>query len=345
MNNNYIYPWQDTVWRRLSSLHSDTDSRLPHALLLYGKNGIGKLDFAVALAQSLLCESASIDGHACGTCASCGYFLQNNHPDYRFLTPQQDMPDEEGEMPATSGKTGKKSQIVVDQIRGLADFLGLTSHRGQGLKVVLIHPAEALNTASANALLKMLEEPPPGVVFILVSHQLHRLLPTITSRCQKIEMPVPSQAIASAWLERMCVKDATRWLDYAGGAPLMALSEAQEGGKLLDNVCQSLARGSKLDPFLVAPLCLVQGMETSIKILQKWTYDLLNYSLTRQVRYYQHYIMAMQSLAGSVNLSAALEFQHKLNDARRSAAHPLNNELQMESLLQQYTQLFFSKNR
>jgi len=78
--------------------------------------------------------------------------------------------------------------------------LSLSSHQNDGLRIVLIHPAEALNAASANALLKMLEEPMPDVLFILITHQLQRLLPTIISRCQKVKMPSPTEAEALAWL-------------------------------------------------------------------------------------------------------------------------------------------------
>lgn len=339
MNYN-IYTWQNDVWSRLTTLRSGADSRLPHAMLLHGRNGIGKLDFAMALAQSLLCESGTVNGLACGTCASCGYFSQNNHPDFRLLAPEQDLPGDETETLIAVNKVGKKTQISISQVRELADFVGLTSHRSGGRKIVVIHPAEALNPASANALLKVLEEPPPEVAFILVTHNPQRLLPTILSRCHKIEMPVPAESDALAWLKNSGVDEAAHWLNYAGGAPLAALNESLGNSKFLESICKALARGARLDPFSAATTCMANGMETSIKALQKWIYDLLNYSLTGQIRYYQQYTSAMQSLAGSVNLGAALDFQRKLDEARRSAAHPLNHELQLESLFLQYTQLF-----
>ena len=205
MNNvTKIYPWQTEVWQRLNQ----DSQRLPHALLLHGRAGIGKYDFARNLSQALLCTSKSIGGNACGVCSSCNWFNDESHPDFRLLSPEQES-DVEDESVAVK-KTKKKTQISVAQIRDLNDFLSLSSHRSNGLRIVLIHPAEALNIASANALLKMLEEPASGVIFILVAHQLQRLLPTIISRCQKINMPVPDEKQALAWLDEQGIQNAKR---------------------------------------------------------------------------------------------------------------------------------------
>ena len=329
-----IYPWQTTIWNHLASMRG----RLPHALLLHGRQGIGKRDFAVSWAQSLLCERLQEDGHACGTCASCNWFLQHNHPDYRLLTPEQDAATDDE--PVVASRTGKKSQISIAQVRALSDFLELTSHRDGGLRIAVIHPAEALNAASANALLKMLEEPPPSVVFILVSNQPQKLLPTILSRCHKITMPVPEKLLALQWLEQKGMKDANDLLDYASGSPLTALANAEEQGCACKEAIEMLARGTKLDPYNAARILVAQGMETAIAMLQKWIYDLIACRLTGAVRYHERQASALQALSKSVDLGVVLDFQRKLDEARKSAAHPLNHELQLESLLLQYTQIF-----
>ncbi len=331
------YPWQSDVWQRFY----EARERLPHALLLRGRSGIGKFNFALHLTRSLLCQSPKTDGQACEVCPSCGWFLQNNHPDYRLLTPEQDASDEDETIVAK--KTAKKSQISVTQIRELSSFLELSSHRGEGLRIVLIHPAETLNASSANALLKMLEEPPVGVVFILVSHQPQRLLPTIISRCQKIDMPIPETAVALQWLKEKGLKDPALQLDYAGGSPLSALRGAEEGGQPFGSIIKLLLHGAKLDPFVTAPLCIAQGMEAAIGALQKWIYDLLVCRLTGEVRYHAQHTSALQALTKSVNLGLLLDFQRKLDEARKFAAHPLNNELQLECLLLQYTHIFSTR--
>jgi DNA polymerase-3 subunit delta' len=330
-----VFPWQSETLARIS----DKRERLPHALLLHGNSGIGKFDFAQQLAKSLLCLSPQADGVACGACPSCIWYAQNNHPDFRLLTPEQDS-DEDSES-SGARKTAKKSQqISVVQVRELANFLALSSHQSDGLRIVLIHPAEALNPASANGLLKMLEEPPAGVIFILVTHQINRLLPTITSR-QKVDMPMPAKDVALLWLEQQGQTDAERLLDYAGGAPLSVLRNGEQNTIMLNT--ELFVQGRKLDPFLAASAAVAQGMEAAIDGLQKWVYDLVSCLLTGQVRYHNQHAGALQAMAKSVDLGLLLEFQRKLNEARKSANHPLNNELQLETIFLTYTQLFMKK--
>ena len=273
---------------------------MPNALLLRGPQGVGKFDFALALTRSLLCQMPAADGHACGVCAGCNWFSQGNHPDYRLLTPAQDSAASEDE-PAVPVKSTKKSQISVNQIRYLGSFLELSSHRGGGRRIVLIHPAEGLNAASANALLKMLEEPPPDVIFMLISSQPQKLLPTILSRCQKIDMPSPEKALALRWLQEKGVQNAEYFLGYASGAPLSALSDAEEGGMKRTDAEKMLARGAQLDPFAAAALMVAQGMEAAISILQKWIYDLTACRLANEIRYHERYIAALQAMSKSVD--------------------------------------------
>lgn len=332
-----IFPWQEDLWRKLVAMQD----RLPHALLMRGQEGIGKLDFATHLAKSLLCSSPDKSAQACGSCPSCGWFDQSSHPDYKVLSPESEAGDDD-EQPTST--TSKKSQISVAQVRQLSGFFELTSHQS-GRRVVLVHPAETLNAASANALLKILEEPPAGVIFILISHRPQRLLPTITSRCQKLDMPVPLFDTAVQWLGSQGIKGAAVQLAYAGGSPLMVLRMGPEQGKQLGDFCQALTQGPRLDPFTLAPLWIKQGMGNVIQALQKWIYDLLSCRITGEVRYHSQYLPALQALTKSVDLSLLLDFQRKLDQAKKSSTHPLNNELQLENILLQYTQIFPTPNR
>ncbi len=306
---------------------------LPHALLLRGRAGVGKFAFATELAHTLLCQQPQAT--ACGTCASCLWLKEETHPDFKLITPEDDSNSDK----PTKKKTTKKTQISVDQIRQLYDYLSLSTHQVAGYRIILISPAEALNLASANALLKMLEEPPANTLFILVASQPQRLLPTIISRCQVIDFAVPEPAAALAWLQTQGVEDAEAALAYAGGAPLAAL---QMQAELADNVTliQQLANGHQLDPSRAAPLFLAAGMERAVQVVQKWVFDLLNYKLTQDLHYHVQQTRALQALCKSVNLSALLQFQRHLNDVKKSANHPLSNEMQLESLLLQYTRLF-----
>lgn len=311
--------------------------RMPHAMLLQGRAGIGKQDFAIALTQSLLCESPTPMLEACGKCGSCNWFMQGNHPDFRLLEPKDNGGNAEDD--GAAAPAGKKTQISVDQVRELADFFGLSSHRS-GLRVVLLHPAEALNVASANALLKMLEEPPAGVLFLLVTHAPQRLLPTIRSRCSKVDMPFPERAVAERWLSGQGVKNAGERLAYAGGAPLRALEQDDVVDKSAGELQSLLRQGEAMNPFQAASACSRNGMTDVVDALHKWVHDLLGAKLAAEIRYHPTQAASLQGLAERVDLAKLLDFQRDLNEARRVSHHPLNAELQIESLMIQYSQLF-----
>lgn len=327
-----IYPWQIDTWKQLAQRRQ----RMPHAILLHGRAGIGKYDFARQFSQALLCLNKTDDDSACGACSSCSWFKDESHPDFRLLSPEQ---EDESEEVVTTKKTKKKTQISVAQIRDLSDFLSLSSHQSSGMRIVLIHPAESLNTASANALLKMLEEPAPGVVFILVAHHLQRLLPTITSRCQKISMPVPTEVQSLSWLEQQGVKSAKQQLAYLEGSPIRVFTEQMQFDQLSE-AWKHLSLGSKLEPYVLAPLLIANSTEAGVIALQKWVYDMVALRLGQEIRYHLQHTNALQVLAEKVNLNRLFDMQRKLNELRKLASHPLSHELQMESLLLDYTKMF-----
>ena len=330
-----IYPWQDQLWQNLNQGRQ----KLHHAFLMHGRAGIGKYDFALNFSKALLCQNADDNGRACNKCPSCHWFDDESHPDFRLVSPEQESSSDE-EAPAAK-KTKKKTQISVAQIRELSDFLSLSSHQISGLRIVLINPAEALNQASANALLKMLEEPAPGVIFILVAHQLQRLLPTILSRCQKITMPVPDQAQALAWLNMQGVQNPEQQLAYLEGSPVKVLSEQAQFDQLSE-MWKHLALGRKMEPQIAAPIVIANSVETGVIAVQKWLYDIVTVKLGQQARYHLQHTRALQALSDKVNLGRLFDLQKKTNELRKLATHPLNHELQMESLLVEYTKVFQS---
>lgn len=335
MNDISIYPWQSDLFNKITQ----SKSRLPHALLLRGRKGIGKADFAKTLAKSLLCYTPQDNGFACNNCSACAWFDLGNHPDYKMLTPTQDESDSEDEG-ATGKKPVKKSQqISVVQVRELSNFFELSSHQDGGVRIIVIQPAEALNAASANSLLKILEEPPSGVIFLLVAHHADRLLPTIISRCQVVDMPVPTYKSAVEWLSSKGIPSPEIQLDYSGGAPLVAIENAQgQDGTII--LWKLLSQGEQIDAFAAAPLFLSQGMEFALTAMQKWIYDLLACRMTGEIRYHRQHASALQALGKRVDLKRLLDFQVLLDKYRKSANHPLSNEVQLENLLVQYAQTF-----
>jgi len=342
MKNN-LYPWQNNIWQQLNA----DKRRLPHALLFHGRAGIGKFEFATNFSQSLLCTQKNHEGYACGKCASCNWFNEGNHPDYKILTPEQDRESEDGVV--STKKTKKKTQISVAQIRELGNFLNLSSHQNGGLRIIVIHPAETLNLASANALLKMLEEPATGVVFVLVAHQIQRLLPTILSRCQKFSMPTPSEAESLAWLKEQGMQNAAEQLAYFNGSPLKVLNEQTQFNQVKDS-WRILALGAKLEPSLTATALLsnmsddsaskISAVEGAIITMQKWLYDIVLMKQAKQAHYHTEYSATFQKLAENVNLSKLFNLQKNFDELRKLATHPLNHELQIESLLFEYTKMF-----
>jgi len=177
-----IFNWQERPWKDWKQLRE----RLPHAILIQSGEGVGEFEFAQACAQSLLCEDPIQDRRPCGACHACDWFSLGNHPDFRLIVPASMAPEsrEEGAEPAKK----KSEQIRIEQVRELAEFLAVGTHRG-GLRVILVYPAEAMNANTQNALLKNLEEPPPATAFLLVTTQPERLLATVRSRCLRFSLP------------------------------------------------------------------------------------------------------------------------------------------------------------
>lgn len=235
-------PWHAEHWERLQARRRR--DAMPHALLLCGPAGLGKRDFMRRFVRGLLCEQA-IDGEACGRCRSCLLLDAGTHPDLITLS-------------FGLRKDGvQRSDIVVDQIRGLSARLAMASQFG-GWQVACIDPADAMNTAAANALLKTLEEPSPSTLLLLVADAPWRMPQTIRSRCQRIEFQVPPHGEALAWLQAEGVKDAAAALDAAGGNPGMAKAWAEEG---------ALARRQEVRKDLAA---LAAGRGETMEVVRRW---------------------------------------------------------------------------
>jgi DNA polymerase III subunit delta' len=345
--NSALYPWQVSAWQELVRLRN----ALPHAILFYGPEGIGKTAFAERFAQSLLCESPASDGQPCDQCISCGWFVQYSHPDYRRVRPEvlddaAGADDEDGAEPADTKKSSAKSakapsrEIKIDQVRALADFMNISTHR-RGKRVIVMYPAEALNAAAANSLLKTLEEPAPDTVFLLVSNSLDRLLPTILSRCRKFALSVPSREDALRWLETQEIDGPDVWLCEQGGAPLAALASAQSGSReAMDEFLAQLARPTTDGALRTADrLQKIPAAELGAW-LQRWLYDVFSVKLSGRIRYYPRYRKELDALAERVEVSALLRALKGANDRRAIAQHPLAAKLFIEDMLLDYSTIF-----
>ncbi|HET8905140.1 MAG TPA: DNA polymerase III subunit delta' [Saccharospirillum sp.] len=182
--------------------------RLPHALMLVGREGDGLALLGDFLRRGLLCREAGIE--PCGQCKSCLLVRAGAHPDSRVLEPE-----------------GKSLTIKVDQIRSIANFMHETPQQG-GNKVIRLTHSEKMNTAAANAVLKMLEEPTPNTYLILESTSLSRMLPTVRSRCRLYKLEQPGPAEARQWLTDNGIEQPEQRLAMADGAPLAAARVTNE---------------------------------------------------------------------------------------------------------------------
>ena len=302
-----MHPWNAPLFEALRR----ATGRLPHALLIHGARGTGKLALAEGIAQLLLCESADAARKPCGACDGCRWLRAGSHPDFRRVEPEalarEPAPEEEGDAPAKKGKPS--TEVKVEQVRELAGFLNLRSHRGR-LRVALVHPAEDMNPNAANALLKGLEEPPAGAVFLLVSHRPARLLPTIRSRCVALPVAVPAREEALQWLTAQGAQDPARWLAYAGGAPLTALDYAGRAQAL-----QSLLERP-------GPVDTREELEALAEALQKIALDRAFTALGLPPKYQTGAAPAEPSQA-----RAWLAFARQMGQHRLLARHPLNPKL------------------
>ena len=338
-----LYPWQQTAWAQLQQLKG----RWPHAILLHGPEGIGKTEFAESLAKSLLCEAPQADGQACASCVSCGWFAQYSHPDYRRLRPEileTDAPDAEGEDGGKASKSEAKAskapskEIVINQVRSIAEFMTLSTHR-QGARVILLYPAETMNVAAANALLKSLEEPGPNTVFILVSNSIEALLPTLISRCHKFALTMPSPEQAKAWLAQQEISKPEQFLAEQGGAPLAALAASQsEFLEQQQDFLMHLQRPDLSNALKIADKLNKTSIPLIISWMQRWLYDIFSYKLAGEIRYYPRYQKEISLIAANLTVPSLLSLLDANTQRRMSAEHPLAPKLVIEDMLLEYGQ-------
>lgn len=302
-----LYPWQQPLWQSVQQAR-DHD-HLSHALLFTGSDGCGNGAFIQTLAQGLLCLNPQ-QGFPCGQCRSCQVFGSRAHPDFASITLLDD-----------------KQSILIEQIRELNYFMGL-SRSYSPRRVVVISPAERMNTNAANSLLKSLEEPAANTHILLLTSHPATLLPTIRSRCQSMRLPVPPYAEALAWLQQQHPQhDANMLLKAARGRPLEALA--------LDTTDTLATRHQWLQHLKL----VAQGQGSITEISAQWE----KHDKTTLLDWQLDWVLALARPSG---LDASLDILYQLIDSKRLwsiheqllelkklATHPLNPRLMVESML------------
>jgi len=331
-------PWQHSI----AGQWLQTGDRFAHAWLIHGLAGIGKRDFALAAAASLLCEQPHA-GLACNACQACRWVAGGNHPDFRRIRPDS-VAAEEGDLDEDNDSTAKKTpsrDIRVEQIRALSSWFGTATHRG-GWRVAVIYPAQSMNVITANALLKVLEEPPPRTVFLLTTDAPDLLLPTIISRCRRLPLPVPALKDSTAWLREQGVAEPEAWLAAAGGAPLKALQQANSGdapcpmwlqGFLGDLAAMKSSGGSHL---IITASDAVEKIEARIWLdaLQRAFVDLSLVAVAAAPRYFPDQLPFLERIAAGASAASLTDTVKWLAQQRAVAGHPLSPKLFIHSVLQ-----------
>jgi DNA polymerase-3 subunit delta' len=270
----------------------------------------------------------------------------DNHPDFRLIQPDDgdEAPDEGAEevrTPATGRKTGR-GPIRVDQIRALTDFVYLGSHR-HGNRVVIVSPAESMNLAAANSLLKVLEEPPAGVYFILVSSSWRRVIPTLRSRCRVVTFGRPELPLADQWLTGKGIAKSAELLRLVGGAPLLAVEWAEQGRLDSYNEVIEVLAGKPVDPVAMAAkwAALVKvehsyGLPQLVETVQKWVFDLVLLKTAGAVRYHDAWRSRLETLVAKASAAGLMTCHNDLLRIRAVAQHPLNTQLFLEDMATRY---------
>jgi DNA polymerase-3 subunit delta' len=321
---NTLLPWLVSTFADLQQRRAQ--GRLAHALMFVGPAGIGKHQLAERFAQSLLCAQPHADGQPCGHCHACSLYAAGTHPDLFRLSPEED-----------------SKNIRIDQIRALIEGMSLSSHYGRH-KVVILNPADAMNIAAANALLKTLEEPPADTILLLVTDRPSFLPATIRSRCQTLRMALPARDEAQAWLATQLgnPEEAAVLLALAGGAPLAALDLADEQlarRQEMLNGWQQLASG-KADPVKLAADWVKPGLRLPITWIYGWVADMIRLrnggenQLTNQDAK-----AALQNLAEELDLTRLYGLLDRVTETIKLANSQVNPQTLMEGILLYWSNL------
>lgn len=312
-------PWLAAPWARL--LATWRGGRLGHGLLFGGTPGLGQGVLALRLAAVLLCEAPNDEG-ACGECRGCRLRLAQTHPDIRQVSL---LPREDGRL---------KTEIGVEQIRELSAWFSLTPQFGRA-QVAVVDPADKLNTAAANALLKTLEEPAPGRYLLLVADAPQRLPATVRSRCQRFELALPSIDEARSWLQAQGHPPgaAVRALHFADGHPGEALALLQE---------QGLQRCEEIGAQLAA---LAQGRLSATTMAQQWLADgsaetrlHLLARLLRRLGWQRHGV-GDDGLTVQTDFHKLAAWSRRVDQVRALYSAPLRHELLLIDLFQEWRSL------
>lgn len=317
-----IYPWQLDDFNNLAQLKI----RLPSALLFSGSTSTGTNHLAMKFIASILCNEPLSNWYQCGKCSSCTLINENIHPDLFYLNIDTD-------------DLGKTKNISVAKVREAIDFISITPNTSS-TKIVFIENADLLTTSSANALLKILEEPPQYVAFVLLSDNIETVLPTIRSRCHIFRTTKPSRDMSLQYLLALNMDDvADFWLAFYQNCPIF---EVEITNEQLELFIATLSKPSIDNIFNLTQT--FDGKSVSfnfiLEFIYKWICDLTILANNSTPMYFYKYVDIMKPLLARLNKEKVFYLADHLNFLTKWQNHPLNYKLQIENLLFQYQMIF-----
>ncbi len=344
-----FHPWNAAIAERLAHERP----RLSHALLFAGPGGVGKKSLAIWLSQLLLCGEGATVASPCGRCHGCRLFTAGNHPDFHAVLPDllakssQNLLARYAQRYAgdDKGKEGKESNAIrVDQIRALIAG-SQTRPQIAPTKVVILSPAENLNANAANSLLKLLEEPPPDTMLILISDIPGRIPATLRSRCTKIVFSLPEKDVSRTWLKEVGVEleGIDLLLSLTGNAPLLALelqtSDLPGRRHEMHADLENLKNGQG-DPLACALRWKALGAERCLAWFAGWLADLASLKACGAPANLRNpdLLPRLQALEKRLHFDELMRFHVRATQSRAALGGPLDEVLLLEDLLISWTQ-------
>jgi len=315
-----LYPWQEKAWLELNK----SASKLHHAYLLNGPLGAGLERFANVFASSLICKNLTYSMQACGKCQDCQW-LSTEHPNLKVI-------DNESE-------EGASKNISIESIRSIKKFVELSSHSIGGKKVILINNAESLTINAANALLKILEEPPENSYLILTAQNISSLLPTIVSRCLMFKAQTPSADDARSFLKAEGYENLSSQLPLFSNLPLDVIAH-QSDSDIFTIMVNEFKKGGDFELMAIEPRWINGDFRETISLFQKWLYDIFLFKMTKKHHFFESKKENIKKLSEAADITKLLNLLKSVNNIKLISNKPINKDISFDNLMVEYRNIF-----
>jgi len=315
-----LYPWQEKSWSNLAQ----DKSKMHHAYIFVGDLGAGLHRYSNTFARSLICGNLTDTNLPCGKCQDC-HLLMTQHPNLKIID--------------NSAEDSTSKNISIESIRDLKRFFELSSHKVDGNKVILIHNTESLTLNAANALLKLLEEPPENSYIILTTHNVSSLLPTIVSRCSIVTCPKPTADEAKDFLNSHGYEHLSSQLNLFNNLPLDVIENQDDLG-LYETIINEFEKGENLELMKIDSKWFSDDFPSIISLFQKWLYDIFLFKLTKQFQFFENKKENIKKLSDAADISKLVKLAMNVYQVKSISDKPINKDIAFDNLMIEYKNIF-----